>query len=88
MDCVSIECPFCGARHGFFLAARKEQHLRQCPDCEHWLTAHMDPTDANRDYLVESLNHPPTCPIDSCAEVIDPEELAQHIIETHDGALL
>lgn len=86
MDWQSLECPRCGTGSYYLLYSTKERHLRQCSNCDRWMIAHADA--AGRDYRVDSLGHPPTCPVSGCEEVLQPDQLAPHITENHEGASL
>lgn len=88
MNWTSFECPGCSARYRFLLDLSKEQHLRRCPDCDRWFIAHRDSADSEHEYRLDPLDHPPACPIDSCGEVLSPEELPAHIIENHGASLV
>ncbi len=49
---------------------------------------HANSSGSRREFRVNSLNQPPTCPINGCDKTIDPEKLPTHIIENHDGTLV
>lgn len=86
MDWMTLECPRCEMRDQFLLSRKKERHLRQCSDCSRWFVAEAA-TDSERDYRIELLDHPPTCPVVGCEETLHPSELPAHVVETHDGEL-
>lgn len=87
MDWQTFECPRCETRDQFLIASDKPRHLRQCSECERWFTVEVA-ADSESEYRIELLDHPPTCPVDDCENVLRSAELPEHITETHDAELL
>lgn len=88
MDWMTLACPRCETRDQFLLSAEKDRHLRQCSDCGRWFVVETGTeTESDRGHRIDLLDHPPTCPVEGCEEVLDPPELPPHIIDAHDGEL-
>lgn len=86
MDWRTLECPRCGNRDQFLVSAEKDSHLRRCSGCNRWFL--LETAGDADDHEIDVLEHPPTCPVDACEQVLDPERLPEHIIETHDAELV
>ena len=86
MNWHSLACPNCGTRNQFLLSTEKDSHLRQCPACDRWMVAHRE-TAGDASYRIDALANPPTCPVDGCSDVVEDDQLPEHIIDRHDGSL-
>lgn len=87
MEYTSYECPHCEARTQWILGPDREKHLRECHGCNRWFVLAEGDADRRGDWRVDSLDEPPTCPIDGCEDTVAADELPPHIIDAHEGTL-
>lgn len=100
MNYTALDCPRCEFRNEVFLSGKKDEHLRQCANCNGWVVireaadaAEAGDSDdesgesADTHLHVEELGMPPQCPVDACGETLPDNEVAVHVIESHDGSL-
>lgn len=88
MDWTTLQCPACEERNQFLIASDEKRHIRLCPNCEKWMILIQEPPESGRESLIQTLDVPPTCPIDGCEEELRTDEFPTHIINEHDSNLV
>lgn len=87
MDYTAFKCPHCRTHNQCILSTKYEKHLRQCSGCERWFVVTRDQVGSKIEHHIDSLEEPPTCPVDGCEQTVSVDSLPPHIIESHEGEL-